>query len=82
MMARKALRTYAKARRDFEYLEGLADYTDQVELDAERLDLMQEPTKDRAACMYESGIGGWFREHGDSFDDDARVRRIRADYYL
>lgn len=56
--------TYARARKDFEFLETIAELEDQVELDAERQDLMQDPTKKRAMQMYESAIDLWFREHG------------------
>mgnify|MGYP001570177959 CR=1 FL=1 len=72
--------THAKARRDFEYLESLAILEDQVELDADRIYLMQDPTKAMAAQMYTDGIALWFTEHGDRFDAEPRVQRIR-EYY-
>lgn len=72
--------TYAKARRDFEYLESLAHLSDQVELDSDRERLMQEPTKAVAMDMYISGICLWFGEHRDSFDHERKVSAIR-DYY-
>lgn len=56
--------SYRIARYDFEKLEQLAELSDQVELDSERLHLMQNPTQKTAADMYESGIRLWFREHG------------------
>lgn len=71
---------YAKARSDFEYLESLAELGDQVELDSERIYLMQEPTKQRACDMYESAIRLWFGENGGSFDTNRRVRGIRERY--
>jgi hypothetical protein len=56
--------TYATARRDFEKLETIAELEDQVEIDSERLNLMQNPTKKVAMKMYESCISLWFLEHG------------------
>lgn len=69
---------YAQARSDFEYLETFAELDDQVELDAERQNLMRDPTKARAARMYESAIGLWFAEHPDF--DAPRLRRIAGRY--
>lgn len=71
---------YAQARDDFEYLETLAELEDQVELDAQRTDLMRNPTKLRAAKMYEGGISLWFQEHRSEFSDDARVKSISRRY--
>lgn len=55
---------YATVRRDFEYLESIAELDDQVGLDAARLTLMENPTKAQAAKMYLSGILSWFSQHG------------------
>lgn len=55
---------YEQARADFEFLESIALLDDQVELDAERENLMRNPTKSKAAWMYESGIILWFGQHG------------------
>lgn len=55
---------YDLARDAFERLERIAELDDQVELDAKRLDLMQNPTKGMAAVMYESAINSWFGQHG------------------
>lgn len=55
---------YDKVRRDFEALERIAELSDQVELDARRLDLMRTPTKAKAADMYHTAIIMWFGEHG------------------
>jgi hypothetical protein len=55
---------YQQARLDFETLEEITELTDQMTLDEARLDLMQNPTKEEAARMYEQGIRLWFREHG------------------
>lgn len=56
--------TYDAARRDFEKLETIAALDDQAEIDADRLNLMQNPTKKVAMKMYESCISLWFLEHG------------------
>jgi hypothetical protein len=68
---------YERARADFEYLETLAGLDDQVELDSEREALMREPTKFKAAAMYESAIRLWFGEHRGEFSDE-RVDEIEA----
>lgn len=68
--------SYKQARSDFEYLESLAELTDQVELDSARLDLMRNPSKLQAQGMYESGIEMWFREHGENYGHDKKVRKI------
>ena len=60
------MKSYAKCRRDFEFLETIAELEDQVELDAARKYLMENPTKEFAAGMYHSGICLWFKEHGVS----------------
>ncbi len=73
---------YTKTRSDFEYLEGLSELDDQVELDSERIYLMQEPTKAKASGMYESAIRLWFREHGDEYASVRRVKGIRERYGL
>ena len=71
---------YDQARKDFEYLETLAELYDQVELDAQRLDLMQNPTKARACQMYKAAIGLWFTEHGSNLTTHSGVRAIK-EYY-
>lgn len=68
---------YARARADFEYLESIVEVADLVEVDAQVFDLMQEPTKARAAEMYADCIDFWFSEHRTHHDDDYKVRRIR-----
>lgn len=70
---------YQRARADFEYLETIALLEDQVELDAEREPLMQNPTKEKAADLYEAGIRLWFSEHPNL--NDKRIAKI-ADRYL
>jgi hypothetical protein len=59
--------SYTQARRDFEFLETVAELYDQVELDAERLALMREPTRAKAAQMYRTAIALWFGEHRAKF---------------
>lgn len=56
---------YDQSRADFEYLEAINALEDQVELDAQRLGLMRNPTKNFAAKMYQDGIGLWFVENAD-----------------
>lgn len=65
---------YVKARETFEALERIILLDDQVELDAERLALMQEPTKAKAALMYESAIGLWLQEHGETYREHEDVQ--------
>lgn len=71
---------YDRARRDFEFLESLAELTDQVDLDARREELMRDPTKPHAAKMYASAIGLWLQQHEGSFDGNADVQRIAEEY--
>ena len=69
---------YDKARKAFEYLESLAELEDQVELDAERESLMRNPTKSKAADIYEKAIRLWAGEHAPH--SDPRARKICEDY--
>lgn len=71
---------YDKAREAFEYLESLAELEDQVELDSRREELMRNPTKAKAADMYEAGIRLWAREHAPH--DDRRAQEITEEYDL
>jgi hypothetical protein len=71
---------YKTARADFEYLETLADLDDQVDIDSQREELMREPTKAKAADLYEQCISLWFGEHRGEFADLARVCRIATRY--
>lgn len=70
---------YSVARRDFEFLETLAELADQMELDACRGDLMKNPTKAHAAELYEAAISLWFVEHSGKFDNK-RVKAIVRRY--
>lgn len=67
------MKRYEQARKDFELLESIAELSDQMELDAQRLTLMQNPCKRVAAEMYEAGIALWFGEHGIS---DSRAIKV------
>lgn len=67
---------YEQARRDFEFLETLAELDDQVELDAQREALMRSPTKAFAAKMYEAAILLWLAENGSYFSSYPKVRAI------
>lgn len=58
--------SYETARADFEALEKIAELSDQVELDSDRILLMQNPTKEEACRMYQAAIRLWFGEHGVS----------------
>lgn len=73
---------YNQSRRDFETLEAIAEVDDQVELDAGRLALMEEPTYSKAASMYQAGIRLWFGENPtedwDGGHDDSTIREIAA----
>jgi len=68
--------TYRRARSGFEALERVAELSDQVELDAMRLQLMENPTKAMAAKMYRFGITLWFQQHGNRYAKDKSVRKI------
>lgn len=67
---------YETARSDFEYLETLRELYDQVDLDSRREELMQTPTKAKAAELYCSAVGLWLAEQGDLFADNPRVLKI------
>jgi len=66
---------YSTARRDFEWLEQIAELEDQDDLDARREELMQNPTKSRAAEMYQCAIRSWFGQHQISVVPDYKKRR-------
>jgi hypothetical protein len=69
-----AMHGYARARKDFEYLETIVELNDQVSLMDELENFMRCPTKAFAATLYESGITLWFGEHGA----DGHGRRVTA----
>lgn len=73
---------YQTARRDFETLEKIAELSDQVELDSERLNLMQNPTKQQAMGMYEAGIRLWFDQHGICDRTREIAKRHNIPHYL
>lgn len=73
---------YARNRRDFEFLESLIELDDLVEIDAEVIYLMQEPTKAKAAEMYANAIDLWFREHsGSDHMENPKVKRLAIRHY-
>lgn len=53
---------YAQARRDFEFLEGLVELDDWVDIDSEMKPFMQNPTKAFATSLYRSAVSLWFGE--------------------
>jgi len=68
---------YAQSRRDFEYLETIIEVSDMVEIDAEMINLMENPTKNNAAEIYQSAIEIWFSEH--SWREIGKInRRVAA----
>lgn len=74
---------YDTARRDFEWCEELCELADQVELDSERLALMQNPTKAMAGDLYCQGIALWLRRHAGQFvgsENVAHINRLRKRY--
>ena len=75
-MPAKSLSRYDQARADFEFLEGIEQLEDQVELDSMRLEIMENPTKAMAASMYEAGIRLWFGEHRAIADADPEIIEI------
>jgi len=75
-----AIGRYEKARNAFEFLESLEELKDQVDLDSERIFLMREPTKAKAALLYEAGIRLWFQEHDYRDWDSADVDEIHIRY--
>lgn len=73
--AKETVMNYKQARKDFEFLESIAELSDQQALDERRQDLMQNPTKQFAAGMYEYGIELWFEEHGVTPETEKIAKR-------
>lgn len=69
---------YWRARKDFEELESRFELEDQVELDASRLELMQDPSHENAARLYEVAILLWIREHGRNWPAANRIAKRRG----
>lgn len=65
--------TYARARKDFEYLETITPLNDWVELMSDLESFMKNPNKQYGMGMYERAIGLWFNENGTNHN-----RRIDA----
>lgn len=66
--------TYARARKDLEYLETITPLNDWVELMSDLEAFMRSPNKLYAAGLYERAIGLWFQENGT----DGHGRRASA----
>jgi len=71
---------YAQAKKDFLYLETIAELDDQVSLMDDLAEFMANPTKDFARRMYEQAIDLWFVEHG--VDGHGRRATNIADRYF
>lgn len=65
----RGIMTYEQARKAFETMEKYAELEDQVELDASRYHLMQNPTKAAARDLYVRAIRLWHGEHGGQQSD-------------
>jgi len=77
--------TYERARKDFEYLESLDEFEDQICILDQVQDFMKEPTKAFATGLYRSSIEGWIAQHRDSeLLNDRKVKTIikRHDIYV
>jgi hypothetical protein len=73
---------YKGVRADFEFLESVELIKDFVEIDAEMIPFMRNPTQAFAASLYQSAISLWFQQHGDAFDHIERVAAIREWHLL
>lgn len=71
---------FAQAKKDFLFLETIAELDDQVTLMDDLHELMANPSRAMACKMYERAIDLWFDEHGE----DGHGRRVRniADRYF
>lgn len=47
---------YVQARKDFEYLESVAELDDAVEIDAQVFSLLRSPTRKTAEAIYRRAI--------------------------
>jgi len=68
---------YQRRRKDFETLEAIRDLEDQVELDSQREELMQNPTKRKAGIMYEEAITLWLWENRGNIPPEAKAIAAR-----
>jgi hypothetical protein len=66
---------YASTRRDFEYLESIAELDDWVTLMDELENFMRQPTKAFAADLYGQAIWLWLMQHGTSDKGAARIAK-------
>lgn len=73
--------SYGRARKDFEYLETIAELDDWVEIDGLVRDLMEAPTKAKAQELYESCISLWMGEaHRDGRPLPRRAKALKERY--
>lgn len=80
---------YDRARKDMEFLESIRELDDWVSIEDEMVNLMRNPTKEKAAELYSSAIGLWFQEVSmDGLQnplepsEERVLRRIAAHYQL
>lgn len=71
--------SYAVTRKDFEYLETIAELDDWVTIMDEVENFMRKPNKEFASGLYETAISKWFDEHG--YVEDKLARRIARKYH-
>jgi len=72
---------YARAKKDFLFLETIAELDDQVSLMDDLSEFMASPTKAFACGLYERAIGLWFSEHGTE-GHGRRATNIADRYFL
>jgi hypothetical protein len=72
--------SYERVRADFETLEKYDEVSDEVELDSERRNLMNNPTKKVAADLFRRAISLWLYENFDKHSEVAEVVAIRKRY--
>lgn len=80
-------KSYDDVKRDYKFLESVAIGGDLVEVDASVFDLMESPTKKKAAELYELAINQWFKAIGSSIAgipedvlENTKVARIAEKY--
>jgi hypothetical protein len=72
---------YAQAKKDFLFLETIAELNDQVTLMDELQNFMASPTRAFAANLYEQAIDLWFNEHGTE-GHGRRAANIADRYFI
>lgn len=78
----KIMISYAQSRKDFEFLESIAEMDDWAELQGDLHLLMQSPTQKKATEFYVRAIRLWFFEHGAKRKTPltAKQKKIRDRY--